>query len=141
MEDKELHFLYDSPEVIDKCLNCKKPECDNCLGANCSVKKAHRSKIGHDAFIKLYNSGLNDREIAESLCVNRRYVYDHRKAHDLPPKQSKGKLDSAKFIELYEKGLTDTEIAMALGVNPKYVCVYRNRHGFPTKHPPKRRKT
>lgn len=25
-------YTYDSPEAIQKCLNCPKPECTNCLG-------------------------------------------------------------------------------------------------------------
>lgn len=141
MSERELTFLFDSPEAIAKCLNCKKPECDNCLGGNCSVKKVHKQKIDHDVFMKLYNSGLNDREIAESLDVARKQVIDHRKEYDLPPKQPKGKLDPIRFIELYEQGLTDREIAKELGVNTQYICVYRNKHGFPSKHSSKRRKT
>ena len=25
-------YTYDSPEAIQKCLNCEKPDCTNCLG-------------------------------------------------------------------------------------------------------------
>lgn len=31
LEEYEPNFDYDTPEEIQKCLNCQKPECDNCL--------------------------------------------------------------------------------------------------------------
>ena len=31
LEEYEPTFDYDTPEEIQKCLNCTKPECDNCL--------------------------------------------------------------------------------------------------------------
>ena len=37
MEDKDVEFedyIHDSPEQIQKCLNCDKPECTNCLWVN-----------------------------------------------------------------------------------------------------------
>ena len=30
-DELENDFLYDSKEDIEKCLNCKKSECNNCL--------------------------------------------------------------------------------------------------------------
>lgn len=39
-ETDDTHFC-DSPENIQKCLNCKKPKCGNCLGY-VYVKKANR---------------------------------------------------------------------------------------------------
>lgn len=41
VEPKEPIHLCDSPERIQKCLNCKKPECNNCFG---SVKGANVSR-------------------------------------------------------------------------------------------------
>lgn len=31
VDDYEPTAEYDSPENIEKCLNCQKPDCDNCL--------------------------------------------------------------------------------------------------------------
>lgn len=139
MEDRDLEFLFDSPEVIKLCLNCSKRECTNCLGQNPVVKKGPRKKIEHDKFMKLYEAEMSDREIAEKLGVNQDSIRAYRKKHDIPTKRPKNRFTDEQFIELYEKGLNDRQIAKELGLTQGYVCAHRNKLGLPTKYTPKRR--
>lgn len=140
MEDRDLEFLFDSPEVVSLCLNCSKRECDNCLGTNPSVKKPPRTKIDHDKFMRLYEAGLSDGEIAKHFGVNVSSIRGHRRKYDIPTKRPKDRFDKVKFLELYAQGLTDGEIAEALDLTTGYICSCRKKLGLPTKHPTKRRK-
>lgn len=139
MQDHDLDFLFDSPEVVSLCLNCSKRECDNCLGQNPSVKKPPRAKIDHDKFMRLYEAGLSDGEIARKFGVNVSSIRDHRKKHNLPTKRPRDRFDKDKFMELYEQGLTDGEIAKELNLTTAYICARRQKLGLPTKFIPKRR--
>ena len=139
MQDHNLDFLYDSPEVVKLCLNCSKRECNNCLGTNPTVKKPPREKIDRDRFMRLYEAELSDGEIAEKLGVTREIIRGYRKKNNIPTKRPKDRFDKDKFMELYEQGLTDGEIAKELNLTASYVCACRNRLGLPTKFIPKRR--
>lgn len=53
----------DSPERIKQCLNCTKPNCDNCM-----KERVEDSEVEpYLPFLELHKQGFNDKEIAEKL--------------------------------------------------------------------------
>ena len=79
------------------------------------------SAAQHDQRIKLYEQGLNDREIGERMSLHQATIWSWRQRHGLP-RHVKQDLRP----ELYRQGLSDSEIAAALGVEAKGVAVWRN---------------
>jgi len=59
--------IYDTPEQIRKCLNCPMPDCTNCLKFGGTPKPKRRKIIDSEAAMRLWEKGLNDREIAAQL--------------------------------------------------------------------------
>lgn len=78
-----------------------------------------------EEFLKLYNEGKNDSEIAQALQVNHVTIHNWRVAKNLPAnfKYIK-KFDTNKFIELYNEGLCYVEIAKELGVSSSAINDY-----------------
>lgn len=141
MQDKDLEFLYDDPEVIKLCLNCSKRECNNCLSKNSGTKREyHRGKIDHDKFMKLYNKCFTDVAIARELGVDPSSVRNHRKRYGLETKHPKNRFNEEKFMKLYEQCLTDKEIADELDLATSYICLKRQQLGLPANYRTKRRK-
>lgn len=139
MQDREVEYVFDDPEVISLCLNCYREECDNCLGTNASPKNLNEVIIDHDKFMTLYNNWLTDGQIGKEFGVSAEFIRHYRKRRGIPTKRPKNALDKNKLIALYEQGLSDGQIAAELGMTTAYICSCRNRLGLPTKHPVKRR--
>lgn len=69
-------------------------------------------------FKELYNSGMNDTDIANYLNINNVTVSNWRNSMNLEKNfKYKRKFDENKFIELYNKGLNYSEIARCLNVS------------------------
>lgn len=68
-------WVNDSPEKIDKCLNCKRTFCNNCLGAD-----GGRKRINREEFMQLYNAGYNDQKIAATLFAGVKTVAEYRRS-------------------------------------------------------------
>ena len=71
--------VRDTAEQIKQCLNCKRPKCNDCI----SGKNAGQSVNGEE-FMKLYNSGCTDGEMAKALGVCKETVAVYRRSRDLP---------------------------------------------------------
>lgn len=88
----------------------------------------------HTERLRLYRSGLNDREIARRLGTTRSAIVQWRDAHSLPSKYKPGapralrKPDrDEQMMRLYRLGRTDRQMAASLGCTQR--IVYRWRHG------------
>lgn len=73
--DMSRGWVNDSPEKIDKCLNCERTFCNNCLGASDGIKRINREE-----FMQLYNAGYNDQQIAKMLCSKVKTVTSYRQS-------------------------------------------------------------
>lgn len=73
--------LNDPQEQINKCLECKKPICNNCVEYPNRVKARKRhteNRITEADFFRLYNLGYSDLEIATELGVPKINVTSYR---------------------------------------------------------------
>jgi len=96
-------------------------------------KKKQVTKEENALRLKLYNEGLNDREIAYKLNLSKSAIFRWRKVNNLPANVNKGNLsirEVEKRIELINKGLGDKEIADILGINPKTFTNWRCNRGI-----------
>ena len=79
----------DTEEQIKKCLDCKKPRCNNCAvipkaQSNAkNVKKQIRGSFTEAEFYRLYNLGYDDFKIAETLGVPRQNITTYRNRRKL----------------------------------------------------------
>lgn len=73
--DMSRGWVNDSPEKIDKCLNCERTFCNNCLGAD-----GGRKRINREEFMQLYNAGYNDQKIAATLFAGVKTVAEYRRS-------------------------------------------------------------
>ena len=107
--------------------------------------------LTHAERLRLYRSGLNDRDMARRLNTTRSAIVQWRGAHNLPSKyqadapRALRKPDrDEQMLRLYRLGRTDREIAESLGCTHR--IVYRWRHarvlepndGKPSAHGPVR---
>lgn len=124
---EEIDFI-DTPEQINKCLNCAKPECDDCARRCVEGEPvyAHTLPVDHEYFMELYEAGLSDTEMAKAMNRTRGTIAYHRASHGLKPNSNYFRFE-AIFNDLYAKGMTDTEIAEATGKTTNAVSCYRNR--------------
>lgn len=84
-------------------------------------------------FLKLYEEGKMDSEIAKILNIKRGTIFSYRKRRNLPTKfdYSKiNKIDNNKFEELFNKGLSDYAIAKELNMSPDGIYSHRQRYGY-----------
>ena len=80
---------------------------------------------------KLWQAGMNDREIAREVKASEYVVGDWRRKQGLPVnRKPKPVYDWDKAEELYKQGRTDKEIAAALGCSEQSVWNWRNRKGI-----------
>lgn len=108
------------------------------LVANEKKKKTNKEEISKTEMknkrrLKLYNKGLNDREIAEKTGVNSSSIYKWRKRNNLPANYDRNlyeDLSQSKKNEikkLYNKGLTDTEISKKIDLGLALVRKWRKK--------------
>ena len=81
MDDKLIRS-YDSPEQIKECLNCRRPECVNCLDPNYYEYK--RMTNTKERIAELNAKGLNDAQVARYLGLSHSHVTKLRRQMDLP---------------------------------------------------------
>lgn len=75
--DKDDWYKQTPREEIDRCLNCTRSKCTDCIGREPVLKKNKRpyKVIDAEEFINLYNSGENVLTMAEKLGVDRRLLW------------------------------------------------------------------
>lgn len=70
--------VIDSTDMILKCFNCEKDECDNCHERRHSTKRAIRMKEARETFTMYYCTGFSKSQICEimriSLGTYERYI-------------------------------------------------------------------
>lgn len=108
-------FLYgkDTQEEIDKCLECEKEECDDCLGEEELLemfggyyKPIDESSLTNTKkeVLRLYKLGWNDVRIATELGVVRTTVGNARESMRLPTMDASYDQDDRKeMIERWMK--------------------------------------
>lgn len=97
-------------------------------------KKVGR-KIDTNLAMRLYKSGMLDREIAVKLGVSANAVNLWRKYEGLPSNAPPRKTpDGEKIRALHAQGLNDREIAAQLNMRAVAVCKWRHRHGLPSNY-------
>ena len=88
-------ILTDSPEDIQRCMECTRPECVNCLSRPKS--KVMRIPVGSKrvvvnktdiAFLREYAVSATDREIANKIGLTESGIFSSRKKFNLPPTRS-----------------------------------------------------
>lgn len=73
----------DPPELIQKCLNCNRPKCTNCLGISGSqyiLSDDSELQKRCDRLTELHGLGYNDREIASIMGLSKTTIYNCRAA-------------------------------------------------------------
>lgn len=83
---------------------------------------------------RMYDAGLNDREIGEALGIEKHNVWLWRKARHLPNNytEHRNSLDHTEALRLYREGLNDREIAEALNVSTQQTYQWRTQNALPT---------
>lgn len=71
---------HDTAEQIEKCLNCDKQKCNNCVVDPAPIKDTREAE-----FMKFYNSGYSDGEIAMLMGVTRQTATAYRWRRNLEP--------------------------------------------------------
>ena len=69
--EEELHFC-DSPEKIQKCLNCTKPVCTNCLSSRAEKSRKRTGARYSDIKREIadsFDKGMTNQEIADAFDV------------------------------------------------------------------------
>lgn len=75
--DKDQWYTLTPKDEVDRCLNCEKPRCVDCIGreARCQNSKRKFKDIDAEEFIEMYNSGESILSMAEKLGVDRRLLW------------------------------------------------------------------
>jgi len=112
--------LYDSQEVIEKCLNCPYLECVNCIG------KPKNSRLGKNALkaSEMLKQGKSRMQIQSALKVNRAQLYrliDSIGGNEVADENDKA-IDDIIYT-MWGKGCTYGKIAKELGVFPTTILV------------------
>ncbi len=93
--------------------------------------------------MELYNEGLVDEEIGNSVGVSRRCIASWRQRNSLPANGNKRfrlNIHYATIDHLYEQGHTDKAIADEIGVERTAIARWRKKYGKPAKNPGGRKK-
>ena len=78
---------YDTPAQIQRCQTCKRPECTNCLAQPTVRPEAMKNRQAE--FLRLYDRGRTDSEIAAAMGVTQQTVYYYRRKFGLEPNRRK----------------------------------------------------
>lgn len=97
-----------------------------------------------DEFMRLYNEGKSDPEIARALNQFPQIIYNWRKIYGLPANHPQHRSYTAKHADyirtMHGEGATDDEIAMSLGLGRSSIQHFREREGMAACRGPGRRK-
>ena len=84
------------------------------------------TKIDKEEFLRLYEQGLEDDEIAKELNLTKTFIYNYRRGLNLDSQYDrKRKLNQQKFLQLLEEGKNDSEIGRILGVSNTTIHYWR----------------
>ena len=104
-------------------------------------RKKKRRKIDTEFALRLYRSGMLDREIARELGVSANAVNCWRKDEGLPSNAPPRRTPDGEAIRaLHAQGLNDREIGRALDMRAVAVCKWRHKHGLPSNFDPHRQR-
>lgn len=100
-------------------------------------RKKNRRKIDTEFALRLYRSGMLDREIARELGVSATAINNWRKDEGLPSNAPPRRTPDGEAIRaLHAQGLNDREIARQLDMRAVAVCKWRHKHGLPSNFDP-----
>lgn len=122
----------DTPEQIDKCLNCKWNECINCIDSK-SNGKGLASSARRQQVLQLTKEGKTVAEIADALNLTRQQIWEYRRRlgiTDIRPNKKEPEHYQA-IRHLHAQGMTDRQIAEAMGSTVSTVNHARHRMGLP----------
>jgi hypothetical protein len=88
-------------------------------------------KVDQEIFLSLYNSGLNDKQIAEKMNIYREAINNLRHTLNLP-KMTLISFYKNKIQELVDKYYPDAKIAKELGISKSHVQYIRKQNGMRT---------
>lgn len=94
------------PEEIDKCLNCKRPECNDCLGRQGWYENSLKSQwivLEADKLVEWYNEGRSYRWISEKLGTNLDTIRKRMKEYGIGFSMPRPTLTYAFFLALPEE--------------------------------------
>lgn len=97
------------------------------------MQKITMTKELKEKTIELYNMGLMDTEIANTLGISDSVVFYWRKKLNLKTKFTYDKIkkiNDVEFEKLFYNGLNDREIAEKLNMSPDGIYSHRMRHGY-----------
>ena len=96
-------------------------------------RKERKRKINFEAARKLYDQGLNDREISMQIGVSDSSVARWRNAEGLPPQfpRRAQKFSREEARKLHALGLTDAEIGATLGMKGETIKKWRQSAKLP----------
>lgn len=84
------------------------------------------TEIDEKEFLRLYEQGLEDEEIAKELNLTKTFIYNYRKNLNLDSQHDKKrKVNQQKFLQLFEEGKNDSEIGRILGVSNSTIHYWR----------------
>lgn len=144
-DEKTYGYMGDSQDQIDKCLNCWREECINCLSKSTRLQEELPPEPGEevepipldDQILELYRLGMNDCEIARVFDKSATHIRNVRKKYDLPPNASGGRptvlngdFDEETFFRLYKRGYSDLAISRTLDVPKNRIGNFRRKHNL-----------
>ena len=83
--------------------------------------------------LALYHQGLNDRMIAEQVCVTPEAITFWRRTHGLPANTPRSKITpsmEAEMLRMHGDGMSDGQIAREIGLTKPTVLTWRRRNGL-----------
>lgn len=83
--------------------------------------------------LALYRQGLNDRMIAEQVCVTPEAITFWRKNHGLTANTPRSKITpsmDAEMLRMHRAGMSDGQIAREIGLTKPTVLTWRRRNGL-----------
>lgn len=90
------------PAEIEKCLNCERPKCNNCLADVYTGKKTQRVILEADKLAEWYNEGRTIRWIADHMGLHNDTVRKRVKEYGLCFTEPRPRLSYAFFLALPE---------------------------------------
>lgn len=95
--------------------------------------------------LKLYEQGLNDREIAGIIGITNMAIYGWRKRNNLSPNVEQGwkrlSKDKAEYrMHLHKQGLSDTKIAKIIGIHTSSFNEWRQKNNLEPNFKPYKKK-
>ncbi len=119
-------------------LSRRQPDEGQAPAPKCPEKhKKRRRKIDTEFALRLYRSGMLDREIARELGVSANAVNCWRKGEGLPSNAPPRRTPDGEAIRaLHAQGLNDREIGRQLDMRAVAVCKWRHKHGLPSNFDP-----